>query len=356
MSLDIHYITCNFDTRVLRKNPFTGKIQSVSAPDTLTQVERAAVLRLLREVGADDTDQFGAYPVELPDGGSADVSAIEDEETNGWIGLLICLRTISPRLAKLLWELCRDGNMAAVPVVKGEDPIVLVANEKQRERAFARWSSPVIADSPDRLVQLLRSSCATTSAFQALVNEPNVKACTSSRENATSVRRHAKDLTVLDLESEAADIRNYILTRVAEFDPRTNVGPGRDAPIKMAYAGYEFEQAGWFGLVFDRRPDAEHDGEWTMFLEGNMLDRPRWAAARMVIEKRPIQLRGADGRIRDVSDWTELGRLLGRMLVDVLKGAESDGVFTRLPRAEGFHLGLEEFNGLLGWDSQEGVG
>src|SRR5262249_31951839 len=152
------------------------------------------------------------------------------------------------------------------------------------------------------------------------------------------IRKSAKNLGVLDLESEASDIRNYILTRVAEFNPNTNVGPGKDAPIKMVYAGYEFDEAGWFALVFDRRPDAAHDGEWTRFLEGNTLERPRWALARQVMERRPIQTRDEDGRVREVSNWTDLGPLLGRMMVGVLQGAEREGVFASLPLVDGFRL------------------
>src|SRR5262245_45564566 len=109
----------------------------------------------------------------------------------------------------------------------------------------------------------------------------------------------------------------------------------------MVYAGYEFDQAGWFALIFDRRPDAAHDGTWTSYLDGNMLDRPGWVATRL---------------IRRVLRGSEFGQRLGRMLVGVLERAEREGVFAGLPQADGFRLGLEEFNGSLGWDSQTGYG
>ena len=109
-------------------------------------------------------------------------------------------------------------------------------------------------------------------------------------------------------------------------------------------------------MVFDRRPDAGHDGEWTSYLDENMLDRPRWAAALEQNEERPIRVRGEDGQVRKLPEGSEIGPLIGQMLVGVLQRAEADGVFGRLPRAEGFKLGLEEFNGSLGWDSQTGYG
>ena len=137
----------------------------------------------------------------------------------------------------------------------------------------------------------------------------------------------------LDLQQDAADVYAYIVSRVAAYTPEGDRGPGGAGPVKMVYAGYEAALEGWFALVFDRRPEARHDGEWTMYIEGNVLDRPRWVTAR-----------------------GKLGPVLGPMLVGVLQQAEREGVFARLPRAEGFRLGLEEFHGSWGWDSQAGKG
>jgi hypothetical protein len=105
----------------------------------------------------------------------------------------------------------------------------------------------------------------------------------------------------------------------------------------MVYAGYEFDPSGWFALIFDRRPNACHDGEWTSYLEHNMLERPHWVTE------------GALG-------GKKFALFLGKMLVDVLRRANSDGVFATLPRSGDFRLGLEEFNGSFGWDSEFGYG
>ena len=123
----------------------------------------------------------------------------------------------------------------------------------------------------------------------------------------------------------------------------------------MIYAGFEFAQAGWFALVFDRRPDAGHDGEWSRFLDGNLLDRPEWAESYERNAERPIWVRGE--RAGPIApSGTEFGPLVGHMLVGVLELAEREGLFDRLPCGDGFRLGVEEFNGSFGWDSQTGQG
>jgi hypothetical protein len=347
MSLDIHYHTCNFGTRVTKLNRFTGKMQSFPAADTLTAAERKGLLSLLKKAGASRPDGFGGYVVSLPDGGSAEVRPLEEERPRSWAGLLVSLQTLTPAMAKLLWDLCRVGNMAAVPVLKDRRDMVLVASEEHRQRAIARWSSPTVADSPDEFRRLLGGHFETPQTVEKQVNETLSPIRLSGSPEGESN---------LDLRAEATDIRDYITGRVAAFDPRANNGPGEATAVKMVYAGYNFDQVGWFALVFDRRPDAGHDGEWTVYLEGNMLDRPQWLAARERNEEWPIRVRGEDGVLRELPPGSDFGRLFGRMLVGVLERAERDGLFARLPRAVGFRLALEEFHGSLGWDSETGYG
>jgi hypothetical protein len=160
----------------------------------------------------------------------------------------------------------------------------------------------------------------------------------------------------LDLQQDAADVYAYVASRVTAYSPDGDRGPGGSGLVKMVYAGYEFDQAGWFALVFDRRPDAGHDGEWTLYLHGNMLSRPGWLKARERNEAWPIEVRREDGSVRKMPPRSEFSQLLGQMLVGVLQRAERDGLFACLPRAAGFWLGLEEFNGSLGWDSHRGYG
>ena len=69
-------------------------------------------------------------------------------------------------------------------------------------------------------------------------------------------------MTKLDFQKDFNDVYAYIVRRVTTFDPLTNKGPGDSGPITQIDAGFGFEQSGWVALVFDRRSDAEPDGEW----------------------------------------------------------------------------------------------
>jgi hypothetical protein len=159
----------------------------------------------------------------------------------------------------------------------------------------------------------------------------------------------------LDLNQDAADVYAYVASRASAYTPSGDKGLGGIGPIKMVYAGYEFDQTGWFVLIFDRRSDAGHDGQWTRYIDDHKFPRSRWVRAAVKNEMRPLRVRGEDGNVQEVS----AGRFsvsVGRMLVGVLQRAERDGVFARLPLADDFRMGLEEFNGSFGWDSQMGTG
>ncbi|MBN9517118.1 hypothetical protein J0H58_01145 [bacterium] len=165
MSFDIHYHTCNLGTRTTRqRNPFTGEVQSVPVGDGLSDAERATVRDMLRAAGADAPDEFGCYAVEVPDGGAAEVFASGLVGPEPCDGFMVSLRGMTPGMARLLWELCRDGNMAATPVM--EDEVVVVASEAQLRRVQARWPGAVVVGSPDELGRLLDGGIAAWQAYR----------------------------------------------------------------------------------------------------------------------------------------------------------------------------------------------
>jgi hypothetical protein len=165
MSFDIHYHTCNLGTRTAkRKDPFTGKTQAVPVDDGLSDAERAAVLSLLRSAGAATPDDFGCYSVELPDGGSAEVFASEVGGSEQCDGLMVSLRGLTPMLVEFLLELCRAGNMAAMPVM--EDEVVAVASESQLRQVRGRWPNAVVVGSPDAFGRLLSGGLAAWQAYR----------------------------------------------------------------------------------------------------------------------------------------------------------------------------------------------
>ena len=137
MSFDILYHTRNLGTRTAkRKNPFTGKMQSVPVDDGLTDTERADVRKLPRSAAAANPDEFGCYAVEFKDGGSAEVFASELAGTEQCDGLMVSLHGLTLAVVGFLYELCRAGNMAATPIM--EEEVVVVASEEQLARRGCR--------------------------------------------------------------------------------------------------------------------------------------------------------------------------------------------------------------------------
>jgi hypothetical protein len=165
VSFDIHYHTCNLGTRTAkRKDPFTGKLQSVPVDDGLTDAERAAVRKLLKAAGAAKPDEFGCYVVEFKDGGSAEVFASELAGPEQCDGLMVSLHGLTPQVVAFLWELCRAGGMASTPVM--EDEVVVVASAEQLQRVKGRWPAAVVVGSPEELGRLLNGGVAAWQAYR----------------------------------------------------------------------------------------------------------------------------------------------------------------------------------------------
>jgi hypothetical protein len=161
----------------------------------------------------------------------------------------------------------------------------------------------------------------------------------------------------LDLRQEFADCYAYVVARVTAFDPATDDGPGDPGPVRFIEFGYELEQAGWAVLVFDKRPDAEPDGEWTLSIDGNDLARPHWLKAASANGRRPVTLVRLDGTESELPvDSPDLVTSIGDMLKTVLVMVRGNGVFSSLPKAPGCELGVEHFNGEYGWPEYDDRG
>src|SRR5688500_2377949 len=91
--------------------------------------------------------------------------------------------------------------------------------------------------------------------------------------------KRRKPPPVLDLRRDFADVYAHLVERVRGFDPAGGNVLGEAGPVKMVEVGFEYSQAGWLVVVFDTRPDAEPDGEWTSLIDGNELERPHWLEA-----------------------------------------------------------------------------
>ncbi len=163
----------------------------------------------------------------------------------------------------------------------------------------------------------------------------------------------------LDFREEFKTVYAYIETRIADFDPSFNSGPG-DAgePIRQIDLGYQFDQAGWIAIVFDTRPDAEPDGQWQLYIEDNMLELNHWCEAfdTLIENEEPITITLRDGSNKTLSpdiEMEDLAELFGTMLKDALLEAREAGVFSTMPLAPNCVMRVEEHEGNYGWPQYE---
>lgn len=157
----------------------------------------------------------------------------------------------------------------------------------------------------------------------------------------------------LNLQQDFADIYAHLADRVRAFDPSGGNVLGDPGPVKAVEVGFEYSQAGWLVVVFDTRPNAEPDGEWTRLIEGNELERPHWLEAGEANMDEPITAVKLDGRESELPSGTELAEILGEVAKAVVIKARADGVFAGLPKAAGCELGVEHFGGYYAWPVYE---
>jgi hypothetical protein len=164
----------------------------------------------------------------------------------------------------------------------------------------------------------------------------------------------------LDLQKDEQKIRRFIEKRVRDYPAHKNLGPGKDGdPIALMTLGYHLEQAGYFALVFDTRPKADNDGEWTNHIENdvNVLEFPRWQTAfETLCEGGSVDVKLPNGKTRtlDESDDNEsVARLFGEMIRETVFSLRDSGAFDSLPLAPKAFFIIEEFDGQWGWPAYE---
>jgi hypothetical protein len=160
----------------------------------------------------------------------------------------------------------------------------------------------------------------------------------------------------LDLRKDFLTVYSYLAECARNFDPATHDGLGGPGEVKMIDVGFEFAQGGWVVAVFDTRPDAEPDGEWTSHIEGNELEMPHWREASEANAEQPLTLLLPDGSKSVLPPGSELAIPLGDLLRAVLLKARADGMFDTLPKAAGCELGVENLDGYYGWPAYEARG
>jgi hypothetical protein len=168
--------------------------------------------------------------------------------------------------------------------------------------------------------------------------------------------KRPKKATALDLRKDFDNIFAHLADRLRDFDPNTNSGLGGPGKVKMILLGYEYAQTGWVVLVFDTRPDAEPDGEWTSEIEGHELKMRHWRKASDANMEQSISLVLPDGSKSILPANADLATPLGDLLKGVLLKARADGLFAELPKVAGCELVVEHFDGDYGWPEYESRG
>lgn len=160
----------------------------------------------------------------------------------------------------------------------------------------------------------------------------------------------------IDLDSDAKAVRNYVEKRIKNYLLHENLGPGEsDQPVSLVTVGFYASQGGYANLVFDTRPKAEVDGEWTIYIDNdiNTLPFPKWAGAFEAIwEGERVAVTKYGGSSCDLEkpgDDDLLNRLIGEMLMEVMTSMRAEGALAKLPLAPDAFMVIEEFDGEYFW-------
>lgn len=168
---------------------------------------------------------------------------------------------------------------------------------------------------------------------------------TGGRETVfTQKKKEAK----LDLQMDFADVHSYLSERVKAFKPAKHKGPGKSGPIERIQIGYECAQTGWVALIFDTRPGAEFDGEWTLYIEENHLPMPHWKTLSDANDEKSIKLVKLDGKETSLRKNTGFTTMIGEMLKVVLLEARDEGLFEKLPKSVNCVMDIEHDDGVFG--------
>lgn len=172
-----------------------------------------------------------------------------------------------------------------------------------------------------------------------------------------------------DFRPDAMALLSYIEQRVTQFDPDDNDAPGENGNgISLVQVGFEHEQSGYVALVFDTRPDAEPDGEWTMHIESerNWIQFPRWGEVTMEsfdkvhggqADAAKIEFLTFDGSTTQFDPTRgnayDYAAIFGDLIKKVVLAARDTGIFAKLPVTGDCQIVIEMINGLFIWPDDD---
>ena len=161
---------------------------------------------------------------------------------------------------------------------------------------------------------------------------------------------------IVDLRQELPELMEYVKRRVDEHVAKSQTKKLK--PVKMIELGFELGQDNWVALVFDTRPDAEPDGEWSRGINRILLRRPKWPILHKLPDDAKMFFIDLSGKKIDVSDDGDEDAcdVVGETLKHLLLTAREQRVFDKLLKADRCELGVEHLDGCYGWPDYEDRG
>jgi hypothetical protein len=156
---------------------------------------------------------------------------------------------------------------------------------------------------------------------------------------------------IVDIRQDVPDFLAYIRKRVAEH-LATSKKLKKPKRVTQIDFGFEFGQGNELWLVFDTRPDAEPDGQWTVQVgKVAALKRPKWPIWHDLPEDEVVFFIDLNGEKVNVmkSPDRKICKIVGDAMKHALIVARDAGVFERLPKAGHCEMGVENMEGYYGW-------
>src|SRR5262245_26055282 len=136
---------------------------------------------------------------------------------------------------------------------------------------------------------------------------------------------------IIDIREEIPELLQYVRHRVDQHATKA-AKIQKLPPVTMIEFGFEFGQSNWVALVFDTRPNAEPDGNWTREAEKVMLKRPKWPVWYELPRGVHVYFIDLLGKKIDVMRNTDekVCNIIGAALKHVLLIARKEGLFNKL--------------------------
>lgn len=156
---------------------------------------------------------------------------------------------------------------------------------------------------------------------------------------------------IIDIRNDIPGFLTYIKKRVAEHVAASKKLK-RPKLVSQIDFGFEFGQGNELWLVFDTRPDAEPDGQWTLQLDKvKPLKRPKWPIWHELAKGEQVFFIDIDGKEMNVMSNPDkkICKIVGEAMKHALIEARDKGLFKPLSKTENCQMGVENMEGFYGW-------